>query len=513
MENIEILSMVNISKYFPGVRALSQVNFSLKSGEIHALMGQNGAGKSTLIKIMTGVYQPDSGHMYLRGESIKVESPEHAQTLGIATVYQEVNLCPNVTVAENLLLGREPRNLIGIKWKHLFEEAHKIIKEKLDLALDTTKPLGSYSLAIQQMIAIARSLCVKSDILILDEPTSSLDEAEVERLFYILRKLKNEGMAILFITHFIDQVYAVSDRITVLRNGEYIGTAEASALSKLELISMMVGKDPAELAATATRQEVKLSHGTEELLKVDGLGRTGYLKPININLKKGEVLGLAGLLGSGRTETAKLIFGAERALEGRLFRNGQEVALSAPRDAIMVGMGFCPEDRKTEGLIGDLSIRENIILALQAKQGILKYIPRKTQEEIANQFIKELGIKTPDAERPVKTLSGGNQQKVLLARWLATKPAILILDEPTRGIDVAAKSEILQRILQLRNEGLSIIFISSELEEVTAISDRVAVFRDKKKIAEIEGNDINEHTIMRLIAQEELENEKQAKTN
>ncbi|HPC72761.1 MAG TPA: ATP-binding cassette domain-containing protein, partial [Treponema sp.] len=252
MENSAILSMNTISKYFPGVRALSQVNFSLHKGEIHALMGQNGAGKSTLIKIMTGVYQPDSGYITLRGEKIKVESPEHAQTLGIATVYQEVNLCPNLTVAENLLLGREPRNRFGIAWKRLFTDARALLKEKLDLDLDTTKPLGTYSLAIQQMIAIARSLCVSSEILILDEPTSSLDEAEVERLFKILHKLKNEGMAILFITHFIDQVYAVSDRITVLRNGEYIGTSEASALSKLDLISMMVGKDPAELAASST---------------------------------------------------------------------------------------------------------------------------------------------------------------------------------------------------------------------------------------------------------------------
>lgn len=506
MENSAILSMNTISKYFPGVRALSQVNFSLHKGEIHALMGQNGAGKSTLIKIMTGVYQPDSGYITLRGEKIKVESPEHAQTLGIATVYQEVNLCPNLTVAENLLLGREPRNRFGIAWKRLFTDAKALLKEKLDLDLDTTKPLGTYSLAIQQMIAIARSLCVSSEILILDEPTSSLDEAEVERLFKILHKLKNEGMAILFITHFIDQVYAVSDRITVLRNGEYIGTSEASALSKLDLISMMVGKDPAELAASSTRREIKLTLGMEELLKAEGLGRTGYLKPITVTLKKGEILGLAGLLGSGRTETAKLIFGAERALEGRLFQKGIEINLTAPRDAIMMGMGFCPEDRKTEGLIGDLSIRENIILALQAKQGILRYLPRKTQEEIANQFIQELGIKTPDMEKPVKTLSGGNQQKVLLARWLATQPAILILDEPTRGIDVAAKAEILQRIIQLRNQGISILFISSELEEVVAISDRVAIFRDKKKIAEVEGKDINEHTIMRLIAQEELEN-------
>jgi simple sugar transport system ATP-binding protein len=503
-EPAALLSMQNISKYFPGVRALSQINFSLFPGEIHALMGQNGAGKSTLIKIMTGVYQPDEGDMYFQGQKFHVESPEHAQNMGIATVYQEVNLCPNLTVAENLLLGREPRSFMGIRWKTLLSESQRIIKEKLELDLDPARPLGSYSIAIQQMVAIARALCVRSTVLILDEPTSSIDETEVERLFSILRKLKQEGLAILFITHFIDQVYEISDKITVLRNGEYVGTAWTKDLPKINLISMMVGKNPEEIVDTEVHKNIKINEGSQqEILSTSGLGRNGYLKPLDLSLYKGEVLGLAGLLGSGRTETAKLLFAAERAMEGSVYWYGKQVYPQSPSDTIALGMGFCPEDRKTEGLLGDLSVRENIILALQAKRGILNYLQRKNQEEIANRLIAELGIITPGTEQPVKNLSGGNQQKVLLARWLATNPEVLILDEPTRGIDVGAKSEILQRILSLRDTGFAIVFISSELEEVVAISDRVAVFRDKKKVAEIQGDEIAEHTIMQLIAQGE----------
>ncbi len=501
-----ILSMRGISKEFPGVKALSNVDFTLRSGEVHALMGQNGAGKSTLIKALTGVYRPEAGTIVLRGKEIRPESPEHAQELGIATVYQEVNLCPNLTVAENLLLGREPRGALGIDWKKMNERAAELMKEKLALDIDPTRELASYSLAIQQMVAIARALCVRSDLLILDEPTSSLDEAEVERLFATLRRLKADGLAILFVTHFLDQVYAISDRITVLRNGEFVGEALSSELPKLNLIGMMVGKDPAELAAAATGKKSAGGGDGAEAFRASGLGRTGYLKPFDLALKKGEVLGLAGLLGSGRTETAKLLFGAERATEGEFAAGGARVKLQSPQDAIALGIGFCPEDRKTEGLVSDLSIRENIVLALQAKRGILRFIGKKKQEELADKYIAALGIKTPDSERPARTLSGGNQQKVLLARWLATDPSTLILDEPTRGIDVAAKGEILQRIRELRDGGMSIVFISSELEEVVAASDRVAVLRDKKKVGEVSGSDVEEKNIMALIAHGEAAN-------
>lgn len=500
MQQEAILSMRGISKEFPGVRALYKIDFDLRPGEVHALMGQNGAGKSTLIKVLTGVYKPESGTMTLRGKEIHPESPEHAQELGIATVYQEVNLCPNLTVAENLLLGREPRKALGIDWKEMNDRAKRLMREKLDMDIEPGRELGSLSLAVQQMVAIARSLCVRSDILILDEPTSSLDEAEVERLFSTLRRLKQDGLAILFVTHFLDQVYAVSDRITVFRNGEFVGCEATGKLPKLQLIGMMVGKDPAELAASASDRGAAGKVSDEVVLAAEGLGRDGYLKPVSLSVRKGEVLGLAGLLGSGRTETAKLLFGAERASQGRVKSGGSEIKLQNPLDAINAGMGFCPEDRKTEGLVGDLSVRENIILALQAKRGVLRILPRKRQEELADKYIAELGIKTPDAERPARTLSGGNQQKVLLARWLATEPNALILDEPTRGIDVAAKAEILKRIWELRNKGMAIVFISSELEEVAAVSDRVAVYRDKRKVAEASGGDLEESNIMRLIA-------------
>lgn len=505
-ENGVVLSLRGISKGFPGVKALSDVSFTLRAGEVHALMGQNGAGKSTLIKTLTGVYRPDSGVMTLRGDEVRPESPEHAQELGIATVYQEVNLCPNLTAAENILLGREPRSVFGIDWKTMNARAKAIVKEKLDLDIDPSRELSSYSLAIQQMIAIARALCVRSDVLILDEPTSSLDEAEVERLFSTLRRLKDEGLAIVFVTHFLDQVYAISDRITVLRNGEFVGEKPAAELPKLELIGMMVGKDPAELAAAGTGIKSTGERSGPEMFRAEGLGRTGYLKPFDLTLMKGEVLGLAGLLGSGRTETAKLLFGAERATEGGVSADGRSVRIQSPQDAIALGIGFCPEDRKTEGLIGDLSIRENIVLALQAKRGIFRFIGKKKQAEIANKYIDALSIKTPNAEKAARTLSGGNQQKVLLARWLATEPTTLILDEPTRGIDVAAKGEILQRIRALRDGGMSIVFISSELEEVVAVSDRVAVLRDKRKVGEVVGSEMEEKTIMKLIAHGEASN-------
>lgn len=495
-----VLAMRGITKDFPGVRALSDVHLTLRAGEVHALMGQNGAGKSTPIKALTGVYRPETGTILLNGKEIRPESPEHAQELGIATVYQEVNLCPNLTVAENLLLGREPRNAFGIDWKAMNARAAELMKEKLDIDIDPSRELSSYSLAVQQMVAIGRSLCVRADVLILDEPTSSLDEAEVARLFATLRKLKADGLAIIFVTHFLDQVYAISDRITVLRNGEFVGEREAAALPKLELIAMMVGKDPSELAAAEGKRGGKSAATGPETLRAVGLGKTGYLKPFDLEIRKGEVLGLAGLLGSGRTETAKLLFGAERATEGSISAGGKEARIRHPRDAIALGLGFCPEDRKTEGLIGDLSIRENIVLALQAKKGTFRFIGKKKQGELADKYVRMLGIKTPDAERPARTLSGGNQQKVLLARWLATEPEALILDEPTRGIDVAAKAEILERIRELRDGGMSVVFISSELEEIVAASDRVAVLRDKKLVAEISGADVEEKRIMTLIA-------------
>ncbi len=412
-----LLEMRSITKSFPGVRALSSVDFRLRSGEIMALMGENGAGKSTLIKVLTGVYEPDAGEIVLAGHPIRPESPLHAQSLGINTVYQEVNLCPNLSVAENILIGREPRKGGLVDWKAMKAAAEALLLEKLNVRLDGSQPLSSCSIAIQRMVAIGRSLFGSSKILILDEPTSSLDEAEVAQLFKVMRKLKDEGLAILFVTHFIDQVYEVSNRITVLRNGELVGEFETSSLPRTELIGRMIGKEYMEL--TRSPRAAEASEGRTDLpyLHVSGFGKSNYLSPLDQSFYDHEVVGVAGLLGSGRTELARLLFGIERADQGQYLLKGQKRTIDSPTDAIEADIGFCPEDRKVEGLLDELSVRENIILALQARNGVFNYLPRKKQEAIANEYVALLGISTPDVDRPVRTLSGGNQQKVILARW------------------------------------------------------------------------------------------------
>ena len=495
-----VLEMKDIDKFFPGVRALSGVNFRMFPGEVHAIMGQNGAGKSTLIKVLTGVYKEDRGTILFDGKPFHADSPLAAQKSGISTVYQEVNLCHNLTVAENIYIGYQPRRFGMIDWKRMNNDAEKMLA-KLNISIDVTQLLSSYSVAIQQMVAIARVLTMSSKVLILDEPTSSLDEKEVTELFKVINKLKSEGMAILFVTHFLDQVYRITDRITVLRNGQLVGEYMAADLSKMDLVSKMMGKDLSELD--------KIGHGAGEekeivdaevLMAMENLGLKGSINPFDMKIGKGEVVGLAGLLGSGRTEAARIIFGIDKADTGSFNILGKKTSIHSPKDAIDAGMGFCPEDRKVEGIIDDLSVRENIILALQGRRGIFRNLSRKKQEEIADKYIKMLGIKTPDADREVRTLSGGNQQKVLLARWLATSPKLLILDEPTRGLDVGAKVEIQELVTSLCKEGMSIIFISSELEEVIRVSHRVVVLRDRNKVSELKGKQISEQSIMQTIA-------------
>ncbi|HEY1406129.1 MAG TPA: sugar ABC transporter ATP-binding protein [Spirochaetota bacterium] len=502
-EEKPILIMKDISKTFPGVKALSGVDFRMFKGEVHAIMGQNGAGKSTLIKVLTGVHPIDKGSILVEGKNFSVRSPLEAQREGISTVYQEVNLCPNLTVAENIFIGHQPLKFGFIDWATMKKKSEEVLS-RLNLSIDVTQLLSDYSVAIQQMVAIARVLNMSSKILILDEPTSSLDEKEVRELFAVLKKLKSEGLAILFVTHFLDQTYEISDRITVLRNGQLIGEYRTENLSRVDLISKMMGKEITELQRI-TKGEVKAGNGKAanheiELVSAKGIGRKGAMNPFDLRINKGEVVGLAGLLGSGRTESARIIFGIDKADSGDVSVNGTKRSISSPRDAIDAGMGFCPEDRKSEGIVDELTVRENIILALQGRQGILDYLPKKKQLEIANEYIRTLGIKTPDADKEVRTLSGGNQQKVLLARWLATKPKLLILDEPTRGIDVGAKVEIQELVTSLCKEGMAILFISSELEEVVRVSNRVAVLRDRQKVSEIEGDEINEQTIMHTIA-------------
>jgi len=496
-----LLSMSGISKSFPGVNALTGVDFRLFPGEVHALMGENGAGKSTLIKVLTGVYKPEKGEIVLGDTEIRPESPQHAQNLGISTVYQEVNLCPNLTVAENILIGREPKHHGAIDWKEMKSRAEMLMFEKLNVDLDATRLLSSFSIAIQQMVAIARALYGSSRILILDEPTSSLDETEVEQLFGVIQLLKQGGLGILFVTHFLDQTYRISDRITVLRNGELVGEFPTATLPKLELISKMIGKEYVELESmprTGSLSDTK--DRRVPYLQIEKYGRKGYLAPFDLSLHDHEVIGLAGLLGSGRTEMAKMIFGIERPESGQCSIDGKKMRIGSPKEAIDAGIGFCPEDRKAEGIIEELTVRENIILALQAQNGVFRFLSRKKQSRIADEYIRLLNISTPSADQPVRNLSGGNQQKVILARWLVMNPKVLILDEPTRGIDVGAKAEIQKLILKLCDEGLAILFVSSELDEVLRVSNRVAVLRDRVKIRELTGTDMNEQVILQAIA-------------
>ncbi len=497
-----IIEMKKISKGFPGVQALADVDFRLFRGEVHAIMGQNGAGKSTLVKVLTGVYKQDSGEMLLEGKPIRPDSPLAAQKLGINTVYQEINLCLNLSVAENIFIGKEPKKLGRIDWKAINRGAEEVLS-RLNIRIDVTRTLASYSIAIQQMVAIARVLDSSAKVLILDEPTSSLDDTEVEQLFKVIRKLRDEGLAILFITHFLDQTYEISDRITILKNGTFVGEYMADKLPKLDLITKMLGKELTDFKYTADAGAVRKTAakaGKEAVLRVEGLGLQGSIAPFDLKLDSGEVLGLAGLLGSGRTEMARLIFGISSADQGELFIEGKKTSIGSPRNAMMAGIGFCSEDRKNEGVFSELSIRENIILALQAKRGTFRYLSKKKQLEIADELIASLGVKTPNANYEVRQLSGGNQQKVMLARWLATDPIILILDEPTRGIDVGAKLEIMEQILNLSRKGLSVLFISSEFEEVIRCSNRIAVLKDKVKIAELSGAEMTESGILQTIA-------------
>jgi len=499
-KNTNLLSMRGVFKAFPGVQALENVDFDLRKGEIHALVGENGAGKSTLVKIITGVERPDAGTITLDGEPIQTKSPQHAQELGISTVYQEINLCENLSIAENILLGREPRKFGRIDWRGMQEKANNIL-QRLGVDIDVTKDLGEYSLAVQQMAAIARALDIsEAKILILDEPTSSLDAHETAQLFEVMRKLKKEGLGIIFITHFLDQIYEVTDRITILRNGQLVGTHETSALPRLELIAQMIGRVIGDFHdMTQIKLKSDKAHTGEPLLRAKGLGKFGSIAPFDLDLYAGEVVGLAGLLGSGRTETAQLLFGIDKPDSGTLTMAGSEVKSFSPVDSISKGIAFCPEDRKADGIVDELTVRENIILAIQSNRGWAKRLTKQQQYEVAEKFIRMLNISTPSADQAVKNLSGGNQQKVILARWLATNPQLLILDEPTRGIDIGAKAEIQKLVLELAEEGKACIFISSELEEVLRTCHRIAVLRDQHKVTEF-SDEVDEQTVMQAMA-------------
>ena len=481
MKEKSVLEMRNIHKSFPGVRALQAVDFTLCEGEIHALMGENGAGKSTLIKVLTGVYEKDEGEIYLKGmeKAAVIKSPRDAPNLGISTVYQEITLCPNLTVAENMYIGRGKTQMMD--WKKMNADADAIL-DKLGIPAGATQQLSDCSIAIQQMVAIARAVDMDCKVLILDEPTSSLDESEVEKLFGLMRDLRERGVGIIFVTHFLDQVYEVCDKITVLRDGK--------ELNDMENI----------------REKTEGYKGADErVIEAEGLQSDAGIKPFDFYIKKGEVNGFTGLLGSGRSECVRAMFSADKVIAGTMKKNGKAVKITKPLDAMKNGIAYLPEDRKNDGIVGDLSVRDNIILAAQVLRGFFRPFSRAEANKFADEYIKLLEIKTASADTPIKSLSGGNQQKVILARWLLTHPEYLILDEPTRGIDIGTKIEIQKLVLKLAAEGMSVTFISSETDEMLHTCSRLIVMRDRRVVGELSGEELNQAKIMETIAGGEME--------
>lgn len=500
MKDGSVLEMRGIDKSFPGVHALQGVDFTLRKGEIHALMGENGAGKSTLIKVLTGVYTKDEGQIFLEGneKAIAIRSPQEAQRHGISTVYQEITLCPNLSVAENMYIGRTEN--VYQNWKKINSDTEKILKS-LDIPATATQQLGSCSIAVQQMVAIARAVDMDCKVLILDEPTSSLDEQEVAKLFKLMRDLKSKGVGIIFVTHFLDQVYEVCDRITVMRDGKLVGEYAIADLPRVQLVSKMLGKELDDLSDIQSEQPAyDKGDNAAPVLEAEGLVSDAGIKPFDFHINKGEVNGFTGLLGSGRSECVRAIFGADRVTGGKVKINGKPVRISKPINAMRNGIGYLPEDRKIDGIIGDLSVRDNIILAQQVLKGFFKPFSKAEAYKIADEYIKLLSIKTASSDTPIKSLSGGNQQKVILARWLFTHPEYLILDEPTRGIDVGTKVDIQKLVLKLASEGMSVTFISSELDEMLRTCSRLVVMRDRKVVGELKGQDLNQNKVMNTIA-------------
>ena len=497
MQNDVVLKMRGIVKQFPGTRALDGVDFTLRKGEVHALMGENGAGKSTLIKVLTGVYEKNAGSIWVEGVDgeARIHSPQDAQNVGISTVYQEITLCPNLTVAENMFIGRTAGGVVP--WKEYEKRATEIL-DNLGIPARAKQELSRCSLAVQQMVAIARAVDMQCKVLILDEPTSSLDEKEVEMLFKLMRDLKSRGVGIIFVTHFLEQVYEVSDRITVLRNGQLVGEYTTEELPQVELVARMMGKDLDDLADLEAVGE-KNTGAAEVVYEASGLSSSDC-RPFDFRIRKGEVNGFTGLLGSGRSESVRAIFGADRVTGGRVKVKGREVKISNPREAMKNGIGYLPEDRKRDGIIADLSVRENIILAMQVMKGFFHPMSKAEMKQFADEYIKALQIKTASQDTPIKSLSGGNQQKVILARWLLTHPDYLILDEPTRGIDVGTKLEIQRLVLKLAEENMSVTFISSEIEEMLRTCSRLIVMRDRKIVGELTGEQLTQNYVMKTIA-------------
>ena len=496
-----LLQMRGITKTFPGSIALAGADLEVARGEVHAIVGQNGAGKSTLMKVLNGAYRRDGGSIEFDGHPIDFVTPQQAQANGVSTIFQEINLVPFRSVAENIFMGREPRRLGLVDWPRLNREARELL-ERLDVHIDVRKPLMTYNVAIQQMVAIARAVSFQSKLVIMDEPTSSLDEREVETLFTVIRGLKGSGVSVIYISHRLDELHQICDRITVMRDGRTVDNRAMAEITKLEIVARMLGKELGEVrreGATgfAGRDH---EHGETALLEARNVRQRRMLRDASVTVHAGEIVGLAGLLGSGRTELARSIFGADPVESGEVRYDGEAAAFESPAHAIRAGIGLVSEDRKAEGIVPFMSVRENLTLAALpalAKRGI---VDREQQQEIVDRFIERLSIKTAGPDQPIRELSGGNQQKVLLARWLCLNPRLLILDEPTRGIDVGAKAEIQALIDELAGNGLGVLMISSETEEIIEGSDRVVVLRDGRTVAEFDREDINQDALIGAMA-------------
>ncbi|MBC7329905.1 sugar ABC transporter ATP-binding protein [bacterium] len=486
------LEMRGITKQFPGVLALDNVRFEVEKGEVHALVGENGAGKSTLLKILAGAIPMDKGEIILNGKPVHFHSPLDAIQAGIAVIYQEFNLVPYLSAGENIFLGREPRKFNGfVDFGKLHREAQEIL-DRIGANFSSRTLVAQLSVAQQQMTEIAKALSQNAQIIAMDEPTSALTEREVEHLFEIIRSLKSEGVAIIFVSHRLEEIFQIADRITVLRDGKYIGTKRIEETNRDEVITMMVGR---EIKEKIPKRPAKIG---EEILRVEGLTREGVFRDISFTLHKGEVLGLAGLVGAGRTEIARAIFGADPIDRGKIYLEGKEVRIRSPQDAIRLGIGLLTEDRKRYGLVLPMTVRENTTLANLMEVAIRGFINFAKEREAARRFVEDLDIKTPSIEQIARNLSGGTQQKLVLAKWLFTKSKVLIFDEPTRGIDVGAKVEIYELMNQLAERGVGIIMISSELPEILGMSDRILVIHEGKIAGELTREEATQEKIMHL---------------
>ena len=499
-EQDTILEVHGVTKRFPGVLALDEVSFGLWAGEAHALVGENGAGKSTLIKVVTGVYPPDEGEIFFAGERVSFGSPREAQGAGISTIYQDTNMVPLRSVAQNIFLGREPRNRFGLTDTARMKREAEELLGRYGIEADATVPVRSLGVGVQQMVAIAKAVSLDARVVIMDEPTSSLEAREVETLFGVIRQLREDGVGVVYVSHRLEELYEICERVTVMRDGKVVHTGDLEELPRLELIAAMLGREAPEVEERVASSETRADGTGEPVLKAQGLTAHHAPRDVSLEVHEGEVVGLSGLLGSGRTETAKAVFGARHLDSGTVSVGGREVDPGSPSEAIKNGLAFVPEDRKAEGIIPELSVRENIVAAALPRLSRGGIISQKEQDDLVERFMDRLGIKASGPDQPVGELSGGNQQKVMLARWLCLGPKVLILDEPTQGIDVGAKAEVQRLISELAEDGLGVVMIDSEPEEIVEGSDRVVVLRNGGVAGTLAGEELTEQNLVHMIA-------------